>query len=72
MLRNFLYLIIMASLAGPPRSSLSVSHLRDVFSHASIAAVGIAMSVCRLIHHFGPEWNISTAIWYIAVTLEDK
>ncbi len=35
----------------------------------SCVARGTAMSVCLLVNHSGPDWNISTAIGWIAMTL---
>lgn len=30
----------------------------------------MAMSVCQLVHHFGPDYNISTTIQWIALKFE--
>ncbi len=32
----------------------------SIFSHASGMALGMAMSVGQLVHHFGPDGNFST------------
>lgn len=44
------------------RFALSLSVVAKVLlaMHASDMALGMAMSVCRLVYHFGPGQNIST------------
>lgn len=37
------------------------------FSHAGSVAPGMAMPVSRLINNFGPDWNVSTNIVWIAM-----
>ena len=33
-----------------------------IFSHVSVMALGMEMTVSWSVHHFGPDWNISTTI----------
>lgn len=37
----------------------------SIFGHASSRALWKSMSVCRLVYHFGLNWNISTTFWWI-------
>ncbi len=41
---------------------------KNVFSCANGMALGTLMSVGQSVHHFGPHWNISTTIGWIAIT----
>lgn len=53
-----------------PRRTCDVSRVfpRLILSHSSGMALEMTMAVGCLVHHFGPDWIISTTIGRIAAT----